>query len=103
MRDGKARLTRHVDVDLHIWPRIEDRPDAFIIVAQQIRKLRDSFGLNRFKNERHRVTLRRNRSEVQLQFWGERRLPACSRRQLADDNFLAGASALEGLFGRLPK
>src|SRR5438132_13997777 len=70
MRDGKARVTRHVDVDLHIWPRIEDRPDAFIIVAQQIRKLRDSFSLNRFKNERHRVTLRRNRSEVQLQFWG---------------------------------
>ena len=31
---------------------------------------------------------------------GERR-PACSRRQLADDNFLAGA--LKRLFGRLPK
>ena len=54
--DGHLRLTRHVDVNIAVRPRIENRRDAFIIIAEQIGKLGDAFGLNGFKNERHRMS-----------------------------------------------
>ena len=54
MRDRHLRLTRHVDVNVAIRSRIEDRGDAFFVVAQKIRKLSDAFGLDRFEDERHR-------------------------------------------------
>ena len=56
VRDRKTRFPRHVDVDVAVRPRIENCTDAFVIVAQQIGKFRDAFGLDRFKDERHRLT-----------------------------------------------
>src|SRR5438876_1093276 len=42
----------HVNIALRAW--IKSRCDSFIIVADQIGKLSDTFSLNGFKNERHR-------------------------------------------------
>ena len=46
-------LAGHIDVNVDIGARIEDSGHAFIIIADQIRKLGDTLGLNGFKNERH--------------------------------------------------
>ena len=51
VRDRYFRLAGHVDVDIHVRSRVKDRGDAFVIIAQQIGKLSDPFGLDRFKNE----------------------------------------------------
>src|SRR5205814_478960 len=92
--DGDPSLAGHIDVNIDIRARIEDRCDAFIIIANKIRKLSDTFGLNGFKNERHCSDLTRTSTGVQTrsctsahakQNSGEHRLPACSCRQLADD------------------
>src|SRR4029453_1687731 len=57
MRDSKARFTRHIDVNIDICSRVENRSDPFVIVTEKVGKLRDAFSLNGFKNERHRVQL----------------------------------------------
>src|SRR5437762_4019674 len=59
MRNGKARFARHVDINVYIRSRIENRSDPFVIVTEQIRKFRDAFGLNGFENERHLDQLKR--------------------------------------------
>src|SRR5205823_10576158 len=51
MRNGKACLARHVDINVYIRSRIENRSDPFVIVTEQVRKLCDTFGLNGFENE----------------------------------------------------
>jgi hypothetical protein len=57
MRDGKARFARHIDINIDICSRVENRSDPFVIVTEKVGKLRDAFSLNGFKNERHRVQL----------------------------------------------
>ena len=58
--DGDPSFAGHIDVNVHIGARIEDRCHAFIIIANQIRKLGDTLGLNGFKNERHCSDLTRS-------------------------------------------
>src|SRR6266404_8813697 len=65
VRDRYLRLTRHVDVNVAIRSRVEDRGDPLFVIAQKIRKLSDPFGLDRFKNERHPSELTRASAEVQ--------------------------------------
>src|SRR5207253_9731155 len=60
MRDGKSCFARHVDINIYIRSRIEDRSDPFVIVTEKVRKFRDAFGLDGFENERHGLTLRRS-------------------------------------------
>src|SRR4029453_17384862 len=57
MRDGKARFARHIDINIDICSRVENRSDSFVIVTEKVRKLRNAFSLNGLKNERHRVQL----------------------------------------------
>src|SRR5262245_48325592 len=67
--DADAGVPRRLNVNVAISPRIKDRRHSFIIVADEIRKLRDSFSLNCFENERHWRDLTRSGTEVQpLQF-----------------------------------
>src|SRR5437016_10226025 len=54
VRDGDARFTRRLNVNIAVRARVKYRCDSFIIIADQIGKLSDPFGLNGFKNERHR-------------------------------------------------
>ena len=49
--NSESRFTRHVHVNIYICSRIEYCSHTFIIITEYIRKLRDSFGLNGFKNE----------------------------------------------------
>ena len=54
MRYGEPRFACHLNINIDIGSRIENRPDSFVIIAKQVRKFGDAFGLNRFKYERHR-------------------------------------------------
>src|ERR1017187_3399347 len=63
--DGKFLLARHLEININIGSRIENRSDAFVIVAEQIRKFCDTLRLDRFENERHSPELTRNGVEVQ--------------------------------------
>ena len=65
MRDGKARFARHIDINIDICSRIENRSDPFVIVTEKVGKLRDAFSLNGLKNERHDETLRQSDWELQ--------------------------------------
>jgi hypothetical protein len=49
--DNNAGVPRRFNVNVAISSRIKDRRDPFVIVADEIRKLSDSFSLNCFKNE----------------------------------------------------
>ena len=51
VRDSDAGLTRRFNVNVAISSRIKDRRHSFVIVADEIGKLSDSFSLNGFKNE----------------------------------------------------
>ncbi len=51
MGDGDILLPRQLDVFVDVRGRIEDGGGSFLIVAQQIRKLRDSFRLDAFKDK----------------------------------------------------
>ena len=51
VRDDDAGVARRFNVNVAISSRIKDRRHPFIIVADEIRKLSDSFSLNGFKNE----------------------------------------------------
>jgi hypothetical protein len=51
VRDNDAGVPRRFNVNVAISSRIENRRHSRIIVADQIRKLSDSFSLNGFKNE----------------------------------------------------
>ena len=53
MRDGETCLARQVHINIYIRPRIENRSDPFVIVTEEVRKFRDAFSLDGFKNERH--------------------------------------------------
>jgi hypothetical protein len=53
VRDGDTGFARHVDVNVAIGTRIKNRSHAFIIIAHEIGKLGDAFGLDGFKDERH--------------------------------------------------
>ncbi len=66
MRNRKTCFARHIDVNVAVRSRIENRGDAFVIISDKIRKLGDAFGLNRFENERHDRTLPQSDGEVQL-------------------------------------
>src|SRR5436190_23217394 len=54
VRDGHAGFARRFNVNIAVRTRIKYRCESFIIDADQIRKLSDTFSLNGFKNERHR-------------------------------------------------
>src|SRR5438874_346748 len=79
MRNRETCFARHIDVNIAVRSRIENRGDAFVIISDKIRKLGDAFGLNGFENERHRWDLTRSANEVQLQFWQRRGASLCSR------------------------
>jgi len=65
MRNRETCFARHIDVNIAVRSRIENRGDAFVIISDKIRKLGDAFGLNGFENERHRWDLTRRRVGVQ--------------------------------------
>jgi len=54
--DRDASFTRHLDVDIAIRARIENGRDAFVVIANNVGKLRNAFGLDCFENERHAKT-----------------------------------------------
>jgi hypothetical protein len=51
VRDNDAGVPRRFNVNVAISSRIENGRHSCIIVADEIRKLSDSFSLNCFKNE----------------------------------------------------
>ena len=53
VRDRHAGFSRHVDVNVAIWARIEHGGNAFIVVTDEIRKFGDARGLDGLENERH--------------------------------------------------
>src|SRR6266566_2281213 len=65
MRNRETCFARHVNVNIAVRSRIENRGDAFVIISDKIRKLGDTFGLNGFENERHLDQLKRRRVGVQ--------------------------------------
>jgi hypothetical protein len=65
MRDSEPRFARHLNINLNVGSRIEDRSDTFVVVAEQVRKFGDAFGLNCFKNERHGQNLGQKEGEHQ--------------------------------------
>src|SRR4029078_12533914 len=65
VRDDHASVPRRFNVNVAISSGIKDRRHSFVIVADEIRKLSDSFSLNGFKNERHRDQLNRMDAELQ--------------------------------------
>src|SRR6202011_343813 len=56
VRDRDACFARHLDVDVAIRARIENARDAFIVIADDVGKLRYAFGLDYLENERHAKT-----------------------------------------------
>src|SRR6266487_5532211 len=76
LRDSHAGFARRFNVNIAVRTRIKYRCDSFIIVADQIRKLSDTFSLNGFKNERHRGQSNAKqlqtsiRSTLQSKLWG---------------------------------
>jgi len=65
MRDRKACFARHIDINIDVRSWIENRSDPFVIVTEEVGKLRDAFSLNSLKNERHDQTLRQSAGELQ--------------------------------------
>ena len=49
--DGQTGLARHLDVDVTVRARIENGRDAFVVIADNVGKLRNAFGLDCFENE----------------------------------------------------
>jgi hypothetical protein len=49
--DGYACFARRLDVNIAVRAWIKNRRNSFIIVAHKIRKFRDAFRLDGFKNE----------------------------------------------------
>src|SRR5438874_12142731 len=76
VRDRHAGFTRRLNVNIAVRAWIKYRCDSFIIVADQIGKLGDTFSLNGFKNERHVSRFNANRqrtstrSTLQSKLWG---------------------------------
>src|SRR5947208_10281908 len=76
VRDRHAGFTRRLNVNIAVRAWIKYRCDSFIIIADQIGKLSDPFGLNGFKNERHLSRFNANRqrtsttSTLQSKLWG---------------------------------
>ena len=54
--DSNARFPRHLDVNVTVRARIENRRYAFIIISDQIGKFGDAWRLNGLENERHAKT-----------------------------------------------
>src|SRR5262245_11842827 len=50
MRDSEPGFARHLNIDLNVSSRIENRSDSFVVVTKQVRKFSDAFGLNCFEN-----------------------------------------------------
>ena len=65
VRNRHLRFASHIDVNIDVRAWIENGCDAFIVVAEKIRELRDSFGLNGLEDERHRRELTRRRDQLQ--------------------------------------
>ena len=80
--DRDARFTRHLDVDVAIRARIENGRDAFVVIANNVGKLRNAFGLDGFEDKRHLRHLTRSRKELQQ----DRQLPDfdLNRQQMID-------------------
>src|SRR5205823_7111284 len=76
VRNRHASFTRRLNVNIAVRAWIKYRCDSFIIVADQIGKLSDTFSLNGFKNERHLSRLNANRqrtstrSTLHSKLWG---------------------------------
>ena len=51
MCNGHARLSRHVDVNVAVRPRIEHRRHAIVVVAYEIGKFGDALCLNGLEDE----------------------------------------------------
>ena len=65
MRDGEPGFACHLNINLDVSSRIENRSDSFVVVTKQVRQFGDTFGLNGFKNERHQDDLTRSGRELQ--------------------------------------
>src|SRR6059036_2546300 len=75
MRDGEPGFACHLNINLNVSSRIENRSDSLVVVTKQVREFGDAFGLNGFENERHRDDLTRSGRELQQ----DRRGQQCSR------------------------
>lgn len=53
--DGNLLLPNQGDVFFHVGSGIKNRRNACAVIAEQIRKLRDTFSLNPFKDKGHAV------------------------------------------------
>ena len=53
MRDREPRFACHLNINLNIGSRIENRSHSFVVVAKQVRKFGDAFGLDCFEDKRH--------------------------------------------------
>ena len=49
--DRDACFSRHLNVNIAVRPRIENRRDSFVIVANKVGKLGDPCGLDGFEDE----------------------------------------------------
>src|SRR5438128_11764674 len=76
VRNCHAGFACSLNVNIAVRAWIKYRCDSFIIVADQIGKLGDTFSLNGFKNERHVSRFNANRqrtstrSTLQSKLWG---------------------------------
>ena len=48
------RFARELKINLHVGARIDDRPRAFLIVADQIGDCRDAISENTLENQGHK-------------------------------------------------
>jgi len=53
MRDSEPCFACHLNINLNISSRIENRSHTFVVVAKQVRKFGDAFSLNRVEDKRH--------------------------------------------------
>jgi len=53
MRDREPRFACHLNINLNIGSRIENRSHSFVVVAKQVRKFGDALGLDCFEDKRH--------------------------------------------------
>src|SRR5512133_1531059 len=79
MRDSEPGFACHLNINLNVSSRIENRSDSLVVVTKQVRKFGDAFGLNGFKNERHRDDLTRSGRELQQDRRDQIRVAQASR------------------------
>ena len=78
MRDSEPGFACHLNINLNVSSRIENRSASLVVVPKQVREFGDAFGLNGFKNERHRNDLTRSENVVQVCNLQPRNFQSCA-------------------------